>query len=117
MLLKGEWCLSVLTYVADGAVCQRCTPIVGTVGHVWSLFRVAFELMPILLQTECNNFRSHLNDLKMDVMYHKRRQKRMAKFRPGHPAQPHPIGLTEPELRAAAGELLPKPCQRLVQAM
>ena len=39
----------------------------------------------------------------MDVMYHKKQQRSTAKNQPER-LQPHCIGLTEPELRAAAGE-------------
>ena len=60
----------------------------------------------ILLQSECQLFHSSLEDLKMDVWYHKKQQRNDAKHQP-QLVQPHSIGITEPELRAAAGKLAP----------
>ena len=56
-----------------------------------------------VLQSECQFFRSSLDDLKMDVRYHKQEQRSNAKYCP-QMVQPHCIGVTEPELRAAAGK-------------
>ena len=60
-------------------------------------------------QVEGWRFRETLNDLRMDVKYHKKwnpkRQKQgQPSQRPVFEPEPHPIGLTEAELRAAAGE-------------
>lgn len=60
-------------------------------------------------QVECWRFRETLNDLRMDVKYHKKwnpkRQKQgQPSQRPLFEPEPHPIALTESELRAAAGE-------------
>ncbi|KAL3146102.1 hypothetical protein ABBQ38_015451 [Trebouxia sp. C0009 RCD-2024] len=53
------------------------------------------------LASECSFFHKSLEALKMDVRYHKKRQRSNAKNQP-QLVQPHCIGLTEPELRAAA---------------
>lgn len=61
------------------------------------------------LRSECLNFHSTLQALKMDVMYHKKLLKSIQKRQKhGHMAeQPHRIGTTEAELRAAANESKP----------
>ncbi len=60
-------------------------------------------------QVEGWRFQETLNDLRMDVKYHKkwnpkRRKQAQPSQRPVFEPEPHPIGLTESELRAAAGE-------------
>ena len=54
----------------------------------------------LLLQSECDHFHSSLEDLRQDVVHRKELQREYGK----HFRHPHPIGVTEPELRAAAGE-------------
>lgn len=62
-----------------------------------------------LSQVEGWRFRETLQDLRMDVKNHKKwNPKRQRQGQPSQgpvfEPQPHPIGLTESELRAAAGE-------------
>lgn len=98
----------IIRHCHDLALCPFCD----------SSPSLRMQLAVLLLHSECLFFHDSLRDLKTDVRYDKKQKAQEAKWQKKVPPlapelrpyafyQPrpeHPIGTTEPELRAAAGE-------------